>query len=817
MSAAERIQAMLDRDNPQSLLPPLAYNPDTKLIFLDGGAVGACFIAPMMTGGDDITAMRLETALSAQLPKGSFVQVSLLSTRDIDPIVDRYLAARHEIKEKGLSNEQDEMLLRLVDERISMFRDALDKDLIKGSGIRVNHPILIFSIKFPAPPDVLSEQFPQEKLNEMAELVHKVVEAAKSAGLDLYPLNAQEYTTYLRRILHPYSPLERWYDDDRLIRDQILNSEDDIEVFKEGFRIGETYISVLSVQHLPKKLSLLRLAHISGDPTGLDNQISVPYMVSTTIYYPDQVKTRNMVLQKSTTINYQAFGNMAKWVPKIGHKKEGIDILVQSMEQQNILCQVNLSVALFAKDRQTLARQSAMLKAYYHSLGLTMSEERFIGFPMFWNTLPLFPTPESIKNTFRFHTMGINHAVQFLPVIGDWSGTGNKGAMLLNSRRGQPALTDLYDSNTGYSAVISAESGGGKSFFVQRLIADYLSIGAKVWVIDTGRSMYKLCRLLRGTFIEFSETSKTCLNPFTLVDDIKEEMEFLTSLIAKMAAPNTGLDDLMLAKVQEAIDVIWGKMGNQMTVTDLQEYLAVQEDPRLRDLASQLYPYTRSGNHGEWFDGPNNLKFDNNFVVLELDDLKSKPSLQKVVLMQLITRIQQEMFLHRDGRPKIVIIEEAGDLLTEEAASSGGDQMVARFLASGYRRARKVLGSYITVTQSLADIYQSPVGQAIADNSPNKYILAQNAEAIDRLKAKKYLDLSDAAFDALKSVHTVPGRYAEIFIYTNSGWGIARHVEPRFSQVVFSTKGKERDVVMTDIENGVPAEQAVRNFIANYG
>ncbi|WP_293714807.1 type IV secretion system protein TraC [Thiolapillus sp.] len=809
---------MLDRDQPQSLIPPLAYNPDSGLIFLDGGAIGACFIAPLMTGGDDITALRLETALASQLPKDSFVQVSLLSTRDIDPILERYLAARHEIEQKGLTDDQEEILLRLVDERIAMFREALDKDLIKGTGIRTNQPILLFSVKLPASPEVLSEQYPQEKLDETAELVHKITEAAKSAGLDLYQLNAQEYTTYLRRVFHPFAPLERWYDDDRLIRDQVLASEDDIEVFKEGFRIGDTYVSVLAVQHLPKRLSLLRLAHISGDPKGLDNQISIPYMVSTTIYYPDQVHTRNMVLQKSTAINYQAFGNMAKWVPKIGYKKEGIDILVNSMEQQNILCQVNMSVALFAKDRQTLARQTAMLKAYYHSLGLTMSEERYIGFPMFWNTLPLFPTPESIKNTHRYHTMGINHAVQFLPVIGDWSGTGGKGAMLLNSRRGQPALTDLYDSNTGYSAIISAESGGGKSFFVQRLITDYLSIGAKVWVIDTGRSMYKLCRLLQGSFIEFSETSKTCLNPFTLVTDIKEEMEFLTSLIAKMAAPNTGLDDLMLAKIQESIDVIWGKMGNQMTVTDLQEYLAVQEDPRLRDLASQLYPYTQSGNHGEWFDGDNNLEFDNNFVVLELDDLKSKPSLQKVVLMQLITRIQQEMFLQRDGRPKIVIIEEAGDLLTEESANSGGgDQMVARFLASGYRRARKVLGSYITVTQSLADIYQSPVGQAIADNSPNKYILAQNSEAIDRLRASKYLDLSDAAFDILKSVHTVPGRYAEVFIYTNNGWGVARHVENRFAQVVFSTKGDERDVVMRDIENGVPAEQAVRNFIANYG
>jgi len=817
VSAVEKIQMMLERDRPQSLFPPLAYNAKSGLIYLDEGAVGACFDAPLMTGGDDVTAMRLETALSVRMPKGAFVQISLLSTRDIENILEQYQEARHVIKKKGLSKNQEAVLLKLVYQRVQLFRNSLDKDLIDGSGIRANYPMLLFSIKFPAPSDVLSETFPQDKLDELSETVHKVVESAKSAGLKLYQLDAQQYTAHLRRILHPFKPMERWYDEERLIRDQVLSPEDDVEIFKDGFRIGDTFVSLLSIQHLPKRLSLLRLAHIAGDPHGTDNQISVPYMITTSIHYPDQVSKRNMVMQKSTSINYQAFGNMAKWVPKIGHKKEGIDILVHSMEKQNILCELNLTVALFAKSRKELARQTAMLKAYYHSLGITMNEERYITYPVFWNTLPLFPTSESIKNTFRFHTMGINHAVQFLPVIGDWSGTGNKGAMLFNSRRGQPALADLYDSNTGYSGIISAESGGGKSFFVQRLIADYLSIGAKVWVIDTGRSMYKLCRLLEGSFIEFSEKSNTCLNPFTLVDDIKEEMEFLTTMIAKMAAPNTGLDDLMLAKVQESIDVVWGRMGNEMTVTDLQEYLGNQEDPRLRDLASQLYPYTRAGNHGSWFEGRNNLEFDNNLVVLELDDLKSKPSLQKVVLMQLITRIQQEMFLHRDGRPKIVIIEEAGDLLTDDAASQGGDEMIARFLASGYRRARKVLGAYITVTQSLADIYQSPVGQAIADNSPNKYILAQNAEAIDRLRTNKHLDLSENAFEVLKSVHTVPGKYAEIFLYTNKGWGVARHVEDRFSQVLFSTKGAERDVVMSAIESGVPAEQAVRDYIATYG
>ncbi|MBL4955131.1 hypothetical protein JK635_23560, partial [Neobacillus sp. YIM B02564] len=117
-----------------------------------------------------------------------------------------------------------------------------------------------------------------------------------------------------------------------------------------------------------------------------------------------------------------------------------------------------------------------------------MREDKRILEPLFYNLLPLNTTREGVKNLYRFHTMAISHAVQFLPIFGEWTGTGTSGAMMLMSRRGQPVLFDLFDSQTNFNAVVFAESGAGKSFFTQQLVTDYLAEGAKIWVIDTGRS-----------------------------------------------------------------------------------------------------------------------------------------------------------------------------------------------------------------------------------------------------------------------------------------------------------------------------------------
>lgn len=81
-------------------------------------------------------------------------------------------------------------------------------------------------------------------------------------------------------------------------------------------------------------------------------------------------------------------------------------------------------------------------------------------------------------------------------------------------------------------------------------------MGAKVWVIDVGRSYLKQAKMLNGSFIEFGPESGICLNPFSRVVDIDEEVSLIQACIEKMAAPEDGLDDYRRSRIEEAIKAV---------------------------------------------------------------------------------------------------------------------------------------------------------------------------------------------------------------------------------------------------------------------
>ena len=808
MGVAERAAFILRRSRPAEVFPPLAVDPETNLIFLDGGYLGAVWTGPTLSGVDEIVRSRLQAALNLELPAGSVAQFHLLSSQDVDPHLGRYAAAANSAEGSGLRQRQRETLVHATQERVELLRRGRYQELIPGNPIKINRRQVIVALKVPCEKRSVQDQVP-----EVAALMDKWEESLRTAGLHLRRLDGSGYLQLLRRILKPDQPLDARRDPDRLLREQITAPGDQIEIERGIVRINEVNAGVLSIKHLPKQFSLANMIAICGDPNGIENQLGIPHMVTLTVEYPDRAQTAARVRRTSQALNYQAFGGLSKFAPKILLKKEGLDVMVRSLDEGDRPVRINLSTVLFSKDVQELRKQLAMLRTFYVSLDLETAEERHLTWPMFWTSLPLFPDPEALRQTFRMHTMSYRHAAQFLPVLGEWPGTGTGGAMLLQSRQGQPVLVDLYDSASSFSAMVFAESGAGKSVLTQRMILDYLRQGARVFVIDVGYSYYKLARYLDGEYIEFTEESGLCLNPFTHVEDIDEELESVKALLAKMAAPTEGLDDFRLAALEEAIKAVWGRLGNAMTVTAVADFLLQQADQRIQDMGRMLFPFTRNGSHGPWFEGANTLDFRNNLVVLELEQLKSKKGLQQVVLLQLISRIQQEMFLRADGRPCFVILDEAWDLLSDEE-TEGGSNMVARFMETGYRRARKANGAFVIVTQSLSDAYRTASGRAMAANSPHKFVLCQSAESIEALSDGKMLSITPGLRRALRSVHTVPEKYAEMVVMAGDSWGVARLVESPFMQALFSTKGAARTEIIEAIRQEVAPVDAVEQFLA---
>ncbi|WP_439794699.1 ATP-binding protein, partial [Turicimonas muris] len=225
-------------------------------------------------------------------------------------------------------------------------------------------------------------------------------------------------------------------------------------------------------------------------------------------------------------------------------------------------------------------------------------------------------------------------------------------------------------------------------------------------------------------------------------------------------------------------------------------------DPRISDLGIQLSPFCKGGAYETFFNGQANIRFDNKFVVLELEQLKNKKSLQSVILMLLMCLIDQEMKQGSRKEAKLVIIDEAWDLM--------GEGHSGKFIEEGYRRARKYNGSFFTATQSPSDYWKSETARSALENSDCLFILRQKQEALEQLKRKGHIAMDDHQIQMLESLTTVAGAYSEVFIRIgDQPPSVNRLLLDPYSQLMTSTHPNDIEAVNHYLHQGLSMHQAI--------
>src|SRR5258706_2913385 len=178
-----------------------------------------------------------------------------------------------------------------------------------------------------------------------------------------------------------------------------------------------------------------------------------------------------------------------------------------------------------------------------------------------------------------------------------------------------------------------------------------------------------------------------------------------------------------------------------------------------------LFPYTVDAQYGRLFEVESNVDSSCDFTVLELEELKSKKDLQQVVLLIVMYRITQEMYLSRKRR-KVMIVDEAWDLFSGETS--------AKFIEEGYRRIAKYNGSFMAATQGVDDYYKNASSLAAFQNSDWMILLRQKKESIEQLAKGGRLAMDETTKRMIASLKTEHGVYSELFISSPMGQGLAR-------------------------------------------
>lgn len=832
------------------LCPVIAYDDVTDVYLCDDNTLGFSFLCYGLTGGGPQQLEHLEQLLKQDYPEGSSLQFCLFKSPDIEDVLMDYRLIRRESKSRQFATPITDEVVR---NRMNFFRRHTREPIINrlSNGGHIDIGIvtdtkLIISFKMPI---ASSLKTASGVIRSGKGLVGGVLgakgavdgtETLEAGGVTeddltrckvwresifsllttvpLYPKEVKpaQYIRLMETMLN-WSGDASWrktmtgeWDENRPIHSQIFDGTTDVFRLDDStLQLGEEcYVKVLSAKRFPASVFFGEALSFMGDMKQGTENLRCNYMVVTNICFGNVVNMKNALMRKLQYTTNQAFGPIQKFAPVLVEKKKSLDLLYDDFQNGARPLRISHSVVIFARDEKKANEQATKAISLWGGMRYTLLPDKFITLPWFKNCLPLCTDYGAIEESKRYKTMTSKEAPVCLPVFVESKGTGTPHALTI-SRNGQIMTFSLHDTTSNKNCVICAESGSGKSFFLNHIIMAYLSEGAQVWAIDAGKSYKKLSEVLGGDFMEFSSDSQICLNPFTNIEKWEDDQDSVVTLVAAMCSEKEALAPFQIAELKRIIDELWQKHGNELNVDIVAEACVNDPDHRVKDLGKQLYAFTSKGSYGRFFNGKNNLNFKNAFTVLELDELQGRTHLRQVVLLQLIYQIQQMVYFGDRNQKKILVVDEAWDLMKE------GN--VAIFMEHAYRKFRKYGGSAVIATQSLNDLYQNDVGLAIAENSSTKCLLGQKPETIEQVKNDKKLSLEEGLFNLLHTVRTVPGSHSEIFLHSDYCHAVTRlNVDP-YETLVYSTAPNDVQDVNDYVSKGMPMEEAIRQVLRDRG
>ncbi|MBF0485819.1 MAG: TraC family protein [Candidatus Omnitrophica bacterium] len=609
-------------------------------------------------------------------------------------------------------------------------------------------------------------------------------------------LNKEALARLLYRFLNPVRArsIPKTPAGDDFIREGVLYHAP--EARGEGFVLDGWHTRVVSLKELPSQTltGMFSTETLAGGSKCLVDILS-DFVFVLNFVVPDQSEALERLKFQKTFAFMQRSGSSGDVSEEAVYKKEELSAVIsETFKSGQPIVYTRAHFVLLSASEHDVERACDSLLSALHGYGAEGLKEEIIAPSLFLTCLPLnfdFGLENFIKRTKR---LLCDNFADMLPLYGSFHGTPTPAALYLN-RRGEPVFVDFFDSETNPHGVIIGASGAGKSFLTNDFIYQNYRLGSRFFVLDKGNSYQKTCEILSGQYIAFDMAKPLTINPFFRTPS-NENLAFLIEVLSLMASGGDDRDRLTREEKGflqlAAIETYDRKPLGEVVLSDLVAVLNDEAFAALKNaragmgpgLALRLASFTKNGQFGEFFDGPNQFDVEGRFTVFELGNLSAYPDLQLVVLLNVMFFITQFVAApEARGERKFLLIDEAWQLLKMSNT--------AEFITNAFKTFRKYRCSAVAVTQEVADLLQQKSGLAILANSANKIFLKQEPALIDRLKAE--LSFTDQIAASLKSVRTVKGKYSEALVLTSSSSGVARLVPDPFLYWVATSDAKDNE------------------------
>jgi type IV secretion system protein VirB4 len=385
------------------------------------------------------------------------------------------------------------------------------------------------------------------------------------------------------------------------------------------------------------------------------------------------------------------------------------------------------AVLLLSPDPRQLDEWAGEFLKLIRHRGIAARRETFGAIDAFLGTLP----GNGTNNVRRplIHTQNLTHLLWTASV---WAGQPtnpnpllppNSPAHVWAATGTTPFRLNLHRGDVGHTLIVGP-TGSGKSTLVALLQAQFFRYpDAQVFAFDKGYSSWTLATAAGASHYDIASDSLEAFAFYPLAHiDEPQELLWATSWVEQLLVLQ-GLTLLPEERVliQKALENL--AMSPTRTLTLL---VAKIQSNRLR---TALRPYTLLGPYAGLFDGDADALRTSRYTVFEMSNLMGIDSKAVIpLLLYLFRRIEKRL----DGRPTLIVLEEAWTFLAHS--------LFAERIAAWLRELRKLNAAVVFVTQSLADLHQSPLRQVLYESCPTKILLA-NPEATAEATAAFYTSI----------------------------------------------------------------------------
>lgn len=816
-----------------SWLPYAAYI-DADALFVNRHGGGFMLELMPQSGADERMAEVL-LSLYAPLPVGAGVQFNLFASPHVRDQLRRYANMRMEdanqlrlAEQWGRPARNQNLYRTLARQRVAHLLRGSQRSLTQGFHYSIKDFRLMVSVSVPW--DINQ----QGRREELLAIRDSMTSTLNSASLANRVCDADDLINWCALFTNPdrlsCTDLPTLnYDDGRELRDQIVDFDTIQDLFPSGIRFWkegapeEMEARFFSIKSFPQQFALWQMGALIGDLMQPALQYSSPFLLTMGVHILDQNASRAAVMANHLRATQNADSKMARVMPDVGKKLQDWGKAAEAIDAGSWLVSMYHQLALFTHPKDAV-RGEQTAKAIWRARGYSLNADVYMQRQALLASLPMTlsePFHQDLKKMRRVTRKFLANAVHLMPAVAEWRGTRTP-TLVFAGRRGQLITMDLYDNPGNMNFAIVGSPGQGKSVLLNEIAWSYRSVGAKVWMMDLGKSFEKLCRNAGGTYIEFGPRAAINLNPFTFITDIHEDIDMLRPAISKMASSGPLLE-VQSKAISVMVIKLFKQYGPDLTITALREAfrsgtieaegIDVRCDPRIKDLALMLSPYCKGGEYERFFEGRNNVDMSNDFIVIEGEELKRKRELQAVINILMMHRITGEMYLTRD-RKKVFIIDELKQQMGDAASD---DLVLLEALDEAARRARKYGGALGTATQSGDDYYSSAQMEAAINCADFVFLLKQKAESLDLLKKRGRLAMDEAKMRLLNSLRTEPGVYSEFYISSPMGEGVARCILDPGAHLLFSNKLEDNKPLDALRAQGLSINEAITALLQQRG